>query len=91
VAVGRHLVNSRLNDPKQETVSDGSLSHGSAPTAKFRILRVWPALMLVVLMVMARFRPAHLEGGPSDNWMIAVFGPSLCCVLILIWWLAARF
>jgi outer membrane protein assembly factor BamB len=73
----------------QETVSDGSVSRGSAPAAKFRTLRVWPALLLVVLMVIARFGPAYMEGGPSDNWIIAVFGPLLCCVLILIWWLAA--
>jgi outer membrane protein assembly factor BamB len=88
-AVGRHLVNSRMNDPKQETVSAGSVPRGSASAAKFRTLRVWPALLLVVLMVMARFGPAYMEGGQSDNWMIAVFGPLLCCVLILIWWLAA--
>ena len=78
-----------MNDPKQETVSDGGVSGGSAPAAKFRTLRVWPALLLVVLMVMARFGPAYMEGGASENWMIAVFGPLLCCVFLLIWWLAA--
>jgi outer membrane protein assembly factor BamB len=55
----------------------------------FRRLRTWPALLLVVLMVLARFGPMYLEGGLSNYWMIAVFGPLLCCVLMLIWWLAA--
>ena len=78
-----------MNDPKQETVPDSGGPRDSAPAAKFRTLRAWPALLLVVLMVMARFGPAYMEGGPAENWMIAVFGPLLCCVLILIWWLAA--
>jgi outer membrane protein assembly factor BamB len=61
----------------------------TAPPAAVRPLRAWPALVLVVLMVAARFGPTYLEGGLSNYWMIAVFGPLLCCVLILIWWLAA--
>lgn len=54
----------------------------------FRALRVWPAALLVALMLAARFGPALLEDGLSAHWMIAVFGPLLCCLLILIWWLA---
>jgi len=65
----------------------GSFSRGSATPAKFRPLRIWPAVVLVVLIVLARFGPAYLEGGLSNYWMIAVFGPLLCCVLMLIWWL----
>jgi len=56
----------------------GSSSGESAPPAKFRPLRIWPALVLVVLMVAARFGPIYLEGGLSNYWMIAVFGPLLC-------------
>ncbi|HMJ64225.1 MAG TPA: PQQ-binding-like beta-propeller repeat protein [Candidatus Binatia bacterium] len=73
-------------------VSEASVPSGSgtsAPLAKFRPLRTWPALVLVVLMVLARFGPAWLEGGLSNYWMIAIFGPLLCCLLMLIWWLAA--
>jgi outer membrane protein assembly factor BamB len=75
-----------------EMVSEKSVpahsSGKSAPSAKFRPLRIWLALVLVVLMVLARFGPAYLEGGLSNYWTIAVFGPLLCCVLLLIWWLA---
>jgi outer membrane protein assembly factor BamB len=54
----------------------------------FRALRVWPAALLAGLMLVARFGPALLEGGASAHWMIAVFGPVLCCLLVLIWWVA---
>ena len=52
-------------------------------------LRTWPALLLVALIVVARFTPAFLEGGMSSYWMIAVFGPMLACLLLLIWWVTA--
>jgi len=55
----------------------------------YRLLRVWPAVFLASLMLVARFGPGLVEGGSSSYWMVAVFGPLLCCVLILIWWVAA--
>jgi hypothetical protein len=70
-------------------IPDTSSPGASAAAVRFRPLRVWPALGLVALMVAARFGPAYLEGGLSTYWMIAVFGPLLCCLLVLIWWLAA--
>src|SRR5881394_1461474 len=56
---------------------------------QFRPLRTWPAVLLVALIFLTRFGPGFLEGGLSRYWMIAVFGPMLCCVLLFIWWLAA--
>jgi outer membrane protein assembly factor BamB len=58
-------------------------------TRTFRSLRVWPAVLLVLLMVAARFGPELTEGAMAKYWMVAVFGPLLCCLLLLIWWLAA--
>jgi len=52
-------------------------------------VRAWPALLLVALMVLMRFGPAFLEGGMGSYWMIAVFGPLICCALLAIWWLTA--
>ena len=46
-------------------------------------------MLLAGLMLAARFGPALFEGGASSYWMVAVFGPLLCCLLILIWWVAA--
>jgi outer membrane protein assembly factor BamB len=76
-----------MND--QEMVSERDAAGGAKVVTKFRRLRVWPAVALVVLMVLARFVPAFLEGGYSRYWMVSVFGPFLCCVLLVIWWLTA--
>src|SRR5882724_6851684 len=76
-------------------MNDSTGSSGETPATdtalprKFRPLRTWPAVILVVLMLGARFGPALLEEGASKYWMVAVFGPLLCCLLILIWWLTA--
>lgn len=64
-------------------------SHPPGKPAGGRPLRVWPAVVLVGLMIAARFGPAYLEGGLSKYWMIAMLGPMLCCLLLVIWWLAA--
>ena len=60
---------------------------GSGKT--FRPLRAWPALVLAVLMVAARYGPGFSAGAAAKYWMVAVFGPLLCCLLLVIWWLAA--
>ena len=66
--------------------SNGS---GAYDPTKFRPLRTWPALLLVALVFGTRFGPKLIEGGASSYWMISVFGPMLCCLLLVIWWLAA--
>jgi len=72
---------------EQSTELDNGV--GAAGNSRpFRALRIWPAVLLAGLMLVARFGPALLEGGLSAYWMIAVFGPLLCCLLILIWWVA---
>ena len=73
-----------MNDP-----TTGGTPNSSNASAKFRPLRTWPALVLVALMLVTRFGPVWLEGGMSNYWMVSVFGPLLCCLLILIWWLTA--
>jgi outer membrane protein assembly factor BamB len=76
-----------MNDPT--TTDSGSAAATTILTSKSRPLRIWPCLLLVTLMVAARYGPGLLEGGLSTYWMIGVFGPMLCCLLLLIWWLAA--
>src|SRR5262245_54401318 len=80
-----------MNDPATASQPNGDVAPANPPSSikKFRPLRVWPALFLVVLMIGARFGPGLLEGGIGVYWMIAVFGPLLCCLLIVIWWLTA--
>jgi len=74
-----------MND--QSTGTDtGGVAAGDSRA--FRALRVWPAVLLIGLMLAARFTPSLLEGGLSSHWMMAAFGPLLCCLLMLIWWVA---
>jgi outer membrane protein assembly factor BamB len=78
-----------MNDQSMETSTGGVARSDSSATARFRALRTWPAVFLVGLMLVARFGPTLLEGGLSRYWMVSVFGPLLCCLLILIWWVTA--
>ena len=71
------------------TGSGETIRTDTALPRKFRPLRAWPAVLFVVLMLGARFGPALFEQGASKYWMVAVFGPLLCCLLILIWWVGA--
>src|SRR5580704_15432875 len=83
--LGSGDIEAYMNEQSTDLDAGGGAIRGSRP---FRALRIWPAVLLVGLMLAARFGPALLEGGASAYWMIAVFGPLLCCLLILIWWVA---
>ena len=72
-----------------ESEPTSTASPPPAPAPGYRALRAWPAPLLALLMLVARFGPGLLEDGSAKYWMAAVFGPLLCCVLLLIWWLAA--
>src|SRR5438105_572476 len=76
-----------MNDQSAET--DAGVVKTDSSGTPCRPLRVWPAVLLAGLMLAARFGPALFEGGASNYWMVAVFGPLLCCLLILIWWVTA--
>lgn len=52
-------------------------------------LRVWPAILLAVLMIACRYVPPFIEGASSQYWYISVFFPLLGSVLMLLWWLLA--
>jgi outer membrane protein assembly factor BamB len=73
----------------KETEAAPAGSNSPVKPSGSRPLRVWPGVLLVVLMIVARFGPAYLEGGLSRYWMVAMMGPMLCCLLLVIWWLAA--
>jgi outer membrane protein assembly factor BamB len=51
-------------------------------------LRIWPALILMVAMVLCRFVPGFIEGANNQYWYIPVFFPALGSLLLLLWWLA---
>ena len=74
-----------MNDLAPHAAPAGDPDDRSTVTAKFHSLRIWPTVLLVALMIIERYGPAYLEGGLSVYWMIAVFGPLLCSLLVLIW------
>ncbi|MEO8351323.1 MAG: PQQ-binding-like beta-propeller repeat protein [Chthoniobacteraceae bacterium] len=51
-------------------------------------LRMWPALVLMAIIVLCRYVPGFIEGASSQFWYVPVFFPLLASVLMLIWWLA---
>ncbi len=57
--------------------------------SKWKPLRIWPLIILLAGMVVFRLLPSLVEDGPANIWMSAAFGPALCGILILIWWLVA--
>jgi outer membrane protein assembly factor BamB len=72
-----------------ETEAAPAGSNSPVTPSASRALRVWPAVILVALMFVTRFVPAFLEGGLAKYWMFAMMGPMVCCLLLVIWWLAA--
>lgn len=54
----------------------------------YKVLRIWPLLILLPAMVLLRKLPALIENGPSMIWMSAAFGPALIAMLIFGWWLS---
>src|SRR5215475_13902962 len=77
-----------MNDrKKEEVIPRQTMTPGG--TLAFRPLRVWPAILLALLMLAGRFGPEISADAMTKYWMISVFGPLLCCLLLLIWWLAA--
>ena len=77
-----------MSDVKKEEIAPEQ-TIDSGETRKFRPLRVWPAVLLALLMLAARFGPEASQDAMAKYWMISVFGPLLCCLLLVIWWLAA--
>jgi outer membrane protein assembly factor BamB len=78
-----------MSNKNDGTGPEAAPSDNLARSSNFRPLRTWPALLLVAVIFVTRFGPNLLEGGPSSYWMVSVFGPMLCCLLLVIWWLAA--
>lgn len=78
-----------MPEPAHGPGAGGGPIEPAAAGARVRPLRTWPALVLIVIVVMTRYGPGLVEGGASDFWIIGVFGPMLGSALVAVWWLAA--
>ena len=56
---------------------------------KFKPLRIWLPVVLMVGMVVLHYLPSFIDDGPSMLWMSSAFGPLACGALIFLWWVCA--
>lgn len=54
---------------------------------KFKPLRVWIPLIILPLMLGARYVPELWTDGPSWTWAVGAFLPFLLSGLLILWWL----
>src|SRR5262245_43954788 len=54
-----------------------------------RPLRIWPVIVLVALSWACRLIPRMITNAGVTGFMISAFGPLLCTVLLVGWWLLA--
>ena len=57
------------------------------PAMLYKPLRIWPVVILLIGMVVFRYLPDMIEDGPAMMWTAPAFGPALCGIFILFWWL----
>ena len=70
--------------------SNDQIADSSAPTSslgKFKPLRIWPPLLLLIAMAVLCLIPRVMEGASVALLMTAAMGPVLCGILIMLWWL----
>lgn len=89
VSLASRHPNQRLFTMSDQTQHSPAGSSSPAARSPNTSLRIWPCVLLVVVMIIARFLPGFLEGGFSQYWMVGMMGPMACCLLLIIWWLAA--
>ncbi|MFG0266338.1 MAG: PQQ-binding-like beta-propeller repeat protein [Rhodopirellula sp. JB055] len=73
-----------------ETKPENSATESSSnevASGELKPLRIWPAVLLLLLMATARFLPSAIEDAPLLLMMVAVIGPVVLGGLILLWWL----
>ncbi|WP_037252482.1 PQQ-binding-like beta-propeller repeat protein [Rhodopirellula europaea] len=73
------------NSAAESSISDGA--SGGLKSGGLKPLRVWPAVVLLLLMAIARFGPGRVEDAPIMLLMVSVIGPVILGGLILLWWL----
>ena len=61
-----------------------SISSKSEPSR----LRLWPALILLAALWGLKYLPLLFAEPPLSVFMVAFFGPAVCVLLIVVWWVA---
>lgn len=66
-----------------------AIDQGPPTDSKWKPLRVWPVVILIIGMLVARNSPEMVDDGPSQMWAVPSFVPLLLSLLVLFWWLVA--
>jgi hypothetical protein len=61
-------------------MSQSETATSTAVPNHYKPLRVWIPMLLLPLMVLARFVPDLIPDGPAGTWMFSAFGPFLISV-----------
>jgi outer membrane protein assembly factor BamB len=59
-----------------------------SPETKPSALRLWPALVLLAALWGLKYFPLLFADPPLSIFMLAFFGPAVCALLIVVWWVA---
>jgi outer membrane protein assembly factor BamB len=59
------------------------------PDNKWKPLRIWPAVILIIGMLVARNSLEMVDDGPAHLWAVPSFVPLLLSLLMILWWLLA--
>ena len=68
-------------------MSPSETESSTAASNAYKPLRVWIPILLLPLMVLARFVPDLIPDGPAGTWMFSAFGPFLISVAVMGWWI----
>lgn len=86
-------MNEVLSEPNEATpnasTEQSATVHpaGDQSTSVLQPLRIWPAVVFLLGMAIARFVPGMVEDAPITLLMVAVIGPVILGGLIWLWWL----
>ncbi len=85
-----HLATQRISDREKPMTASSQTETNETNQGKERLpLRIWPAVILLITMVVLRFLPSMTENLPDFFPIVSAMAPIVCSLLLLIWWLAA--
>ncbi|NOY40242.1 MAG: PQQ-binding-like beta-propeller repeat protein [Planctomycetes bacterium] len=76
-----------MSDVQIESNDQTDDSSDPGVQGKFKPLRIWPPLLLLVGMVALWLIPRAIAEAPEVLQIIAALGPGVCGILIMLWWL----
>jgi len=67
-------------------MSEAAPAAATSAASESRPLRLWPAIVLLILMWAVRIVPGYIDDLPLAALMAKFMGPAVCGLLVLLWW-----